>query len=139
MGYDRRLESALVLCDHMVSSLPVSGFKVEAGGGGNWDDEAIENIAGRLGFRLKVSAPVYQGIKKKFRDDKGSLTLVKFLRNRLAHGGISFAECGENVTAGELRDLANRTAAYLGEVVDAFDTYVQEHGFLIEEKRPVLA
>ncbi|SHL89562.1 MAE_28990/MAE_18760 family HEPN-like nuclease [Rhodanobacter sp. OK091] len=139
LNYEHRLVSALALCEHMVGSLPVEGFKMEAGGGGNWDDFAIEGIAVRLGFQLKVSNPVYQAIKRKFRDDKGPLALVKDLRNSLAHGGISFAECGENVTVSELRDLANRTAAYLREVVDAFDTFIQGHGFLLEEKRPAHA
>jgi hypothetical protein len=61
---------------------------------------------------------------------------VRKLRNSLAHGSISFAECGENVTVGELRDLADRTAAYLREVVKAFEAYIKDRGFLVKEKRP---
>jgi MAE_28990/MAE_18760-like HEPN len=79
---------------------------------------------------------VYGRIKQPFRDDLGPLALVRKLRNDLAHGSISFAECGENMTAGELRDLADRTAAYLREVVKAFETYVDDYGFLVKDKRP---
>jgi hypothetical protein len=136
MNYDSRLESALNLCGHLVSALPVPGFTMEKGGGGNWDDDAIEQIVARLGFRLSVDSMIYSGIKRPIRDDLGPLGLVKKLRNNLAHGNISFAECGENVTVSELRDLADRTAAYLREVVKAFRKYIDDHGFLIEARRP---
>lgn len=139
LNYEHRLESALALCGHLVDSLSVDGFKMDKGGGGNWDDSAIESIAGRLGFQLKVSESVYKAIKKPFRDEKGPLALVKGLRNSLAHGGISFAECGENVTVSELRALAKSTSDYLMEVVEAFSAYVKRHEFLREDRRPVLA
>jgi len=136
MNYESRLESALDLCEHLVSALPVPGFKMEKGGGGNWDDGAIEQIVARLGFQLKVDNAIYKGIKRPFRDDLGPLGLVKKLRNNLAHGSMSFAECGENITVSELRDLSERTVAYLREVVKAFVEYIDGHGFLIEAKRP---
>jgi hypothetical protein len=136
LSYENRLESALGLCEHLVAALPVTEFALEKGSGGNWDDDAIEKIAIRLGFQLNVDRAVYSGIKRPFRDDLGPLGLVRKLRNSLAHGSISFAECGENVTVGELRDLADRTAAYLREVVKAFEAYIKDRGFLVKEKRP---
>ncbi len=139
LNYEHRLESALLMCEHFIGSLPVSGFKVEKGGGGNWDDSAIESITTRLGFQLNVSEPVYNDIKRPFRDDLGPLALVKKFRNSLAHGSISFAECGENLTVGELRDLTTRTAAYLREVVDAFEIYIARHEYLVPDKRPAAA
>ena len=137
MNYENRLNSAIVFCDHLVSALPISGFKMERGGGGNWDDNAIEQIVRRLGFRLNVEKSIFQGVKRPIRDDLGPLGLVKKMRNDLAHGSISFAECGENITVGELRDLTNRTTAYLREVVREFSNYIESHGFLVEAKRPV--
>lgn len=136
LNYEHRLDSALALCDHLVAALPVPGFKLEKGGGGNWDDQEIEAIAGRLGFQLRISAPTYQAIKRPFRDELGPLGLVKKLRNSLAHGAISFTECGENLTVSELRDLADRTSAYLREVVLAFETFVAKFEYLVEERRP---
>lgn len=136
MNYESRLESALGLCEHLVSALPVPGFKIEKGGG-NWDDSAIEQIIARLGFELKVDNAIYSGIKRPFRDDLGPLGLVKKLRNNLAHGSMSFAECGENVTVSDLRDLSDRTTAYLREVVRAFVGFIDRYEFLIETKRPV--
>jgi hypothetical protein len=139
LNYESRLLSALSLCDHLVSALPVSGFQVEKGGGGNWDDQAIEHIADRLGFVLRVRPETYTAIKRKLRDDLGCLQLVKKFRNELAHGSISFAECGENVTVGELRDMTNRTASYMREVVAAFRAYIEEHGYITEARRPRVA
>lgn len=139
LSYEHRLERALALCEHLVESLPVAGFKLERGGGGSWDDTAIEAITARLGFQLNVSAQVYRDIKRPFRDDLGPLALVKKFRNSLAHGSISFAECSENVTVGELRDLMERTAAYLREVVEAFRGYIDHREYLVPAKRPAAA
>jgi hypothetical protein len=137
LNYEHRLESALDLCKHLVEALPITGFKVE-NGGGNWDDSAIEAITIRLGFQLTVSSQAYQNIKRPFKDDLGPLALVKKLRNNLAHGSISFAECGEGMTVGELRDLMDRTAAYLREVVNAFRAYINQYEYLVPAKRPTV-
>ena len=131
-----RLKSALVLCEHLMSALPIGDFSIEKGGGGNWDDDAIEAISDRLGFKLQVSQPVYSNIKRRVKDDLGPLGLVKRLRNELAHGSISFTECADDVTVAWLVDLKDKTASYLREVVARFVTYVEAHEYLIPEKRP---
>lgn len=133
---DHRLESALRLCDHLVAALPVAEFAIDKGGGGNWDDQAIEAISKRLGFQLVVSEPVYSAIKRRFQDDLGPLALVKQLRNRLAHGSISFAQCAENVTVARLVDLKDKTVDYLREVVGCFNAYLDSFEYLLPERRP---
>lgn len=131
-----RLDSALAMCDHLVAALPIVEFKIDKGGGGNWDDSAIESISQRLGFQLVVSQPVYSAVKRPFRNELGPLALVKDLRNQLAHGSISFAQCAEDVTVARLVDLKEKTVAYLREVVNCFSNHVQAHGYLIPERRP---
>jgi hypothetical protein len=133
---DHRLESALRLCDHLVSALPVAEFAIDKGGGGNWDDQAIEAISKRLGFQLIVSEPVYSAVKRRFQDDLGPLALVKQLRNRLAHGSISFAQCAEDVTVARLVDLKTKTVDYLREVVGCFNAYLDSFEYLLAERRP---
>jgi hypothetical protein len=133
---DHRLESALMLCDHLVTSLPVSAFDIDKGGGGNWDDAAIEAISARLGFQLVVSQPVYSAIKRPFRDELGALALVKQLRNRLAHGSISFAQCAEDVTVPRLVELKGKTVDYLKEVVACFSNYIDSFEYLVPTRRP---
>lgn len=137
LNHEHRLDSAVAMCDSLIQALPVLAWTVERGGGGNWDEEEIKTIARRLGLELTISPEVYLGVKRRIRDDKGSLVLVKDLRNRLAHGSLSFAECGDGVTAFDLRDLKNRTASYLREVVAAFRAHIEGHGFLVQSRRPV--
>ena len=139
MTYESRLNGALSLCKHLVEALPIPGFSVDKGGGGNWDDNEIERVVKRLGFTLQVEQKIYSSIKRKVRNDFGPLGLVKDLRNKLAHGSISFAECGDNVTVSDLRDITDKTAAYMRQVVQQFVSFVDGHGYLIPDKRPAAA
>lgn len=139
LNYQHRLDSVLELCNHLLSSLPIEGFKMERGGGGNWDDGEIEVIVGRLGFKLTIDRRIYSSVKRRIKDDLGPLGIVKKFRNSLAHGEISFTECGQNVTVGELRNIATVTASYMSAVVQAFETYIDQHEYLLEESRPPLS
>ena len=134
---DKRLSSAVDLCDQLLSAIPIENFLIEKGGGGNWDDNAIEDISGRLGFKLTISAKAYKDIKRPIKDDLGVLGLVKQLRNKLAHGSISFSECAEGVTVADLIEMKKYTENYLREVVDRFNGYIMDFEFLVPERRPV--
>jgi len=136
LHYENRLRFALALCDHLVQALPISAFELSKGGGGNWDDREIERMGDRLGFSLQISRQVHEGVKRPFRDDQGALGFIKSLRNDLAHGNTSFAECGASVTVRDLRDLKDRTAAYLWEIVSCFKAAIARHEFLAPERRP---
>ena len=138
-GPDKRLEHAIGLCDHLVAALPVAEFDIDKGGGGNWDDKAIKKVAARLGFDLRVSRNVERGVKRKLRNDLGALALIVDLRNGLAHGRLSFVDCGQDDSAAELRKLADRVAAYLREVVAAFDSFIMEHRYIVPARRPAPA
>lgn len=135
---ENRLRHALELVEQLVQALPVTKLQVERSGG-SWDDEQIEGVTTRIGLRLQISQPVYQGIKRKIRDEKGALGLIAGLRNNLAHGSLSFAECGEGVLVAELRDLKDRASLYLGEVVDAFESWIASYEFLVPDSRPAAA
>jgi hypothetical protein len=120
----------------VIRSTPLSSLKVEKGGGGNWDDCSIEAIAERLGLHLQISTEVFQGIKRKIRDDKSALVYIRDARNKLAHGGLSFGEAGDGITVSDLVDMKERTTAYLREVVAAFNAYIVGYGFISPERRP---
>ena len=135
-GQDKRLEDAIGLCDHLVASLPVAEFEIERGGGGNWDDKAIKKMATRIGFELRISRGVEREVKRVVRNDLGSLALIVELRNALAHGRLSFVDCGQDDSSAELKVLADRVASYLREVIGAFDRYVEEHRYIVPERRP---
>ena len=96
----------------------------------------MQAITERLGCDLQISPDVLKGVKRHIRDDKGALVLIRDLRNRLGHGTLSFSECGEGFTVPDLRDLKDRTALYLREVVAAFRTYIDAYEFLVPARRP---
>jgi MAE_28990/MAE_18760-like HEPN len=136
LNYENRLQTAIDFFDWLVEARPIKAWAIERGGGGNWDDMELEAIAERLGTQLRVSQDVYQAVKQNIRDDKPPLVLVKSLRNKLAHGALSFTECGENVTVAELREIKERTAKYLREVVAHFQDFIDGYNFLLPAKRP---
>jgi hypothetical protein len=136
MTPENRLAKAVAMSERLVQALPVISWKMEVSGGGNWDDEDIRKLTQRLGCQLQISQQVYSDIKRPIKDNKGALVLVKDLRNRLAHGTLSFSECGEGVTVPDLVDLKERTAKYLREVVAAFTSFINSQEFLAPHKRP---
>lgn len=138
MGSDKRLQATVDICELILNSSPIENWAIEKGGGGNWDDYAIEAITERIGCNLKISPLVKTAAKRRIRDDKGSLGLVKYFRNSLAHGLISFEECGNGVTVVELRDIRERTANYLREVIAEFRRFIDDCLFIIPERRPYL-
>lgn len=132
---DERLKTAIWLCNQLADSLPLTEFEIEKGGGGNWDDSSIEKIAERIGCELKIDQRVKIRAKRHIRDEKGALSLVVDLRNKLAHGNISFEECGQYDTASELEVLAEIVVEYLREFVSALERYIAQSHFLAEERR----
>ena len=133
---DNRLKSAVAMCDHLIDQLPIAEFSIEVGGGGNWDDDAIEKISARIGCTLKISSEARAAIKRPRRDDLGALKLVKDRRNSLAHGSISFVDCADGVTVDELRQVADAIAGYLREAVECFASYVDLREYLRPDFKP---
>lgn len=134
---DNRLAATIEFCEHLIQSLPVSAWKIDRRSAGSWDDLLIEEMTERIGCRVRLSQEVRTGIKRKIRDDKSALALVRDFRNRLAHGSLSFTECGEGVTAAELRQMKESTGNYLRGIVDSFCDYIATYEFITPARRPV--
>lgn len=137
LNAENRLATTIEFCEHLIQSLPVSAWNIERRSAGSWDDLLIEEMTERIGCRVQLSQEVRTGIKRKLRDDKSALALVRDFRNRLAHGSLSFTECGEGVTAAELRQMKDSTGNYLREIVGSFRDYIATYEFITPARRPV--
>ncbi len=135
LNEDNRLTYAAEAMEKLIRSEPVS-WPSDRARKGNWDDDEIAALSEKLGCELRLSPEVRTAVKQPIRDDKGPLRLIRELRNRLAHGSLSFEECGTGVTVGDLRATKEKTVLYLRAVVEAFGTHVDEHRFLVPSKRP---
>ncbi|KSU26870.1 hypothetical protein N42HA_00301 [Lactococcus lactis] len=67
---------------------------------GNADVREIKTILDRHGLQYEVS---------QFKDYGGSLRTIKDMRNRLAHGNISFEDNGKGFTLSDLEQYRNQT------------------------------
>lgn len=137
LNVENRFEGVVRLTDVLIAARPVGRFTIAKGGGGNWDDRQIEEFTERLGLVLNIPPAIKTEIKRRRRDDRGALELIKKLRNDLAHGKLSFEQCGANDTVSDLRILKEWTAAYLREVVSQFEAFIDAYEFLIPDSRPV--
>lgn len=63
-------------------------------------------------------------MKRHVRDDLGSLALVKNRRNGLAHGSLSFVECGGEMQYDDMESLTLAIGNYLDEVVESFVDFI---------------
>jgi hypothetical protein len=133
---DHRLESALALFGHLIDQLPIREFRIDIGGGGNWDDEAIEKVSARVGCQLRISPEAREGVKRPERDDMGAMKLIKNRRNNLAHGSVSFVDCADGIVVEDLRRIAHAVASYLREAINCFSNYIDVFEFLLPGRRP---
>ena len=137
LNEDNRRQRAVTLCRHLIDGVPVS-WSTEAHLRGNWDDGQIERMSARLGCELQISAATNEAVKRPVRDDLGQLALIRDRRNRLAHGNLSFAECGADVTIEDIRRTKECTVLYLREVIRAFEDHIASYKFLQLNRRPFL-
>lgn len=136
LNLENRFEGVVRMTDTLITGRPLDRFKIAKGGGGNWDDTRIEEFTKRLGLTLVIPAGLKTEVKRRRRDDRGALELIKKLRNDLAHGRLSFEQCGANDTVSDLRTLKDWTATYLKEVVTQFEAFIEAYQFLDPSCRP---
>lgn len=127
---DTRLINALRMCQTIITGDPISDFQILKGGGGNWCDVKIYNIAQDIGLRLNITRNTNRGVKAPRRNGWGALELVMRLRNELAHGSNTFVSCGDGSTARDMRELSEVVATYLREVINNFINFIAQRQHL---------
>jgi hypothetical protein len=125
---EKRLEKALDLFEQVLNIKPVT-IKIPLGGGGNWGFTEINAFSKQIGVILNFDPELKAKINKKFRDDKKPIRLIKEIRNKLAHGSLSFTECGQDHVASEFRELINIVKEFLEAVIEHYDTFINNKGY----------
>lgn len=89
---------------------------------GNIDGRKIKEFAVKHGFSSSVHKNAKDGVK---------LHQVKTQRNNLAHGHVSFAECGRNYTIGDLREIKHQVIIYLRRILKNIEKYLDDKNYAI--------
>ncbi|MBL0247432.1 MAG: hypothetical protein IPQ28_07575 [Sphingobacteriales bacterium] len=89
---------------------------------GNIDGRKIKEFSTKHGFSDRTHKNANNGNK---------LHQVKTQRNNLAHGNISFAECGRNYGIGQLRDTKKEVILYLRNILRNIKKYLDERQYAI--------
>jgi len=140
LSHQDKLDNIIMdLLNHFIGGSPVGELQMGKWGRGNYDDKKICLLAKKLGCKLNIREDYKENIKRHVKNDWGPLKLIVEYRNDLAHGKISFAECGANVTVEDLRKITEDTANYLKEVVISFQLFVSSYEFLNSSSRPTRA
>jgi hypothetical protein len=91
--------------------------------GGNLDGRKIRDLSERYGFSCAVHRNAKNGVK---------LYEVKKHRNDLAHGLVSFSECGRNYTVSDLRKTKHEVEMYLRGILRNISRYLEMKQFRVQ-------
>lgn len=106
--------------EHAIVWLGYDGKKLFSG---NIDAKKVREMATKYGFVIPEEAI--------HRCDGGrSLLMIKRKRNDLAHGKVSFEECGQESSIDELYSIYEQTIAFVDAILDAIEHYLKEKLYL---------
>jgi hypothetical protein len=105
------------------SALIWLGFDKEDLFSGNLDGRLIKKTAIEYGFQLANH-------DKTASRDGASLVSVKKKRNELAHGGLSFEDCGQDTSVDELVTIFGEIKIFIKAVLDGVSDYLSTRSYL---------
>lgn len=130
LSHEKRLTRGKKFYQHVISNSKTE-LSLNRSGGGNWDDEEIHRFSERIGIDPRsIPLPVLQNVKKVREDDLGCMKFIVRNRNKLAHGEISFSECGKDKDIGRIKEIFCDTSQYLSAVVDLFEDFLEQRHFI---------
>lgn len=88
---------------------------------GSIDKKKIQKLGYMYGFN-----PITLPDKEKAGED---LSVIKQSRNKLAHGRITFAECGKDKSIKQMNDYKNNAISYLEGILSNVETYIKAKRF----------
>lgn len=112
------------VCEHPIATAMVNlGYEKKYLFSGNIHANIIKDKAKEYGFTI---ADHDQSISR----NGARLELIMKHRNDLAHGNISFQQCGGDASIDELIEMLNESSAYLTAVIDGVEDYINNKSYL---------
>ena len=132
--WNRSFDLLVQACSTMASGSRIEAFEVK-GASGNWNDDAINEVAKRLGCRLTLSAKVRKATyARDYKDESTALAYLARRRNAIAHGESTFENGSDDLTLDELECLANRVLPFLRAVSESYEVFLENRLYLKEER-----
>ncbi len=98
------------------------GYDKDKHWNGNVDALKIKKKARAYGFEIAAhDTSITRG--------GSSLYGVRLKRNELAHGELSFEQCGHDTSVDELIEIHTQSVVYLGAVLDGIENYLESRGY----------
>ena len=89
-------------------------------------------------MNLNFNESIYHSAKKHIDtgiipryNNYGGLELIKIFRNELAHGEVSFVQCGERLDLVQLKELSKIVFDYLQAVIKLFTSFITNKEYLL--------
>ena len=131
LASDKRLcRTAKILHEAITDALAVD-FRIASHG--NWSNDEIVRISGRLGCTLGFAPDVVaDACDIPFQDNLAPMKFVRHKRNRLAHGNETFSSGSNLLTPMDLDRLYKPVVSYMSSVANAYSDYLDNQLFLQE-------
>ena len=122
--FDTYKKTAENIITSIMLSEPLELDRKATGISGNLDADSIREVCKKHGIQF-ISPEECHGGKK--------LGKVKEQRNQLAHGTLSFVECGRDFTVNDLHEIKIEVENFLSGFIDAIESYYDNKEYLSDE------
>jgi len=121
--YDTYKKTAEKIITSIMLNEPLILDRKATGISGNLDATSIRDVCKKHGIQFHTPVNCHGGEK---------LTQVKDQRNQLAHGTLSFVECGRDFTVEDLHVIKEEVENFLSGFIDSIESYYDNEEYLIK-------
>jgi len=122
--FDTYKKTAEKIITSIMLNEPLKLDRKATGISGNLDANIIRDVCKKHGIQFKSPKECNGGEK---------LGMVKEQRNQLAHGTLSFVECGRDFTAIDLHEIKVEVEEFLSGFINAIESYYDNKEYLLDE------
>lgn len=123
--FDTYKKTAETIITSIMLNEPLELDRKATGISGNLDADSIRDVCKKHGIQFKSPEECHGGVK---------LGKVKEQRNQLAHGTLSFVECGRDFTVIDLHEIKIEVEKFLSGFIDAIESYYDNKEYLSHEQ-----